>query len=64
MLGIPSHNTILGIRNNKVVVACKDFLAEGEKPYEFDKIKVTFEPRFFDSNGVTRQMGTELICMR
>ena len=51
MLVIPSHNTILGIRNNKVVVACKDFLAEGEKPYEFDKIKVTFEPRFFDSNG-------------
>ena len=51
MLGIPSHDTILGIRNNKVVVACKDFLAEGEKLYEFDKIKVTFEPRFFDSNG-------------
>lgn len=51
MLGIPSHDTILGIRNNKVVVACKDFLTEGEKLYEFDKIKVTFEPRFFDSNG-------------
>lgn len=51
ILGIPSHDTILGIRNNKIVVACKDFLAEGEKLYEFDKIKVTFEPRFFDSNG-------------
>jgi len=30
MLGIPSHDTILGIRNNKVVVACKDFFAEGK----------------------------------
>ena len=28
--GIPSHDTILGIRNNKVVVACKDFFAEGK----------------------------------
>jgi hypothetical protein len=25
MLGIPVHETLLGIRNNKIVVACKDF---------------------------------------
>ncbi|MDR1691394.1 MAG: hypothetical protein LBR35_00965, partial [Rickettsiales bacterium] len=32
LLGIPVHDTILGIRNNKVVVACRDFtkIREGD----------------------------------
>ncbi len=51
MLGLPVHDTILGTRNGKTVVACKDFLGSGEKLYEFDKIKVTYEPHFLDSNG-------------
>ena len=51
ILGIPVHETILGTRNGKIVVACGDFLRDGEKLYEFDKIKVTYEPPFLDSNG-------------
>ncbi len=51
MLGLPVHETILGTRNGKTVVACKDFLSSGERLYEFDKIKVTYEPHFLDSNG-------------
>lgn len=51
LIGIPVHQTILGIRNDKIVVACEDFLENGDRLYEFDKIKVTFEPHFLDSNG-------------
>ena len=60
IVGVPVHNTILGTRNNKVVVACEDFLQDGDKLYEFDKIKVTFEPHFLDSNGnETNGVGVE-----
>lgn len=51
LVGLPVHNTILGTRNGKIVVACEDFLNDGDRLYEFDKIKVTFEPHFLDSNG-------------
>ncbi len=61
IVGVPVHNTILGTRNNKVVVACEDFLQDGDKLYEFDKIKVTFEPHFLDSNGnETNGVGVDL----
>lgn len=61
MVGLPVHNTILGIRSNKIVVACEDFLEDGDKLYEFDKIKVTFEPHFLDSNGnETNGIGVDL----
>ncbi len=66
LLGFPAHETLLGKRNGKIVVACRDFLEEGEKLYEFDKIKVTFEPHFLDSNGnETNGAGADLyeICM-
>ena len=60
-IGIPVHNTILGIRNEKIVVACEDFLEDGDRLYEFDKIKVTFEPHFLDSNGnETNGVGVDL----
>lgn len=60
-IGLPVHNTILGIRNEKIVVACEDFLEDGDRLYEFDKIKVTFEPHFLDSNGnETNGVGVDL----
>ena len=41
ILGIDVHKTELGIRNNKVVVACKDFCGEGEVLKEYRTIKNT-----------------------
>lgn len=61
ILGLSVHETILGERNGKIVVACGDFLEEGDRLYEFDKIKVTFEPHFLDSNGnETNGIGVDL----
>lgn len=61
LLGFSVHETILGERKGKTVVACGDFLKDGEILYEFDKIKVTFEPRFLDSNGnETNGVGVDL----
>ena len=61
LAGIPVHNTILGERGGKIVVACEDFLEDGDRLYEFDKIKVTFEPHFLDSNGnETNGVGVDL----
>ncbi len=55
------HQTILGERNGKIVVACEDFLKNEERLYECDKIKVTFEPHFMDSNGnETNGVGVDL----
>ncbi len=51
LLGFSVHDTVLGFRNKKTVVACGDFLADGDRLYEFDKIKVTFDPPFLDSKG-------------
>ena len=50
-IGLPVHETSLGTYNGKVAVACKDFLKNDEKLYEFEKLKVTFVPQFLDSNG-------------
>ena len=61
LVRLPVHNTILGTRNGKTVVACEDFLQDGDRLYEFDKIKVTFEPHFLDSNGnETNGVGVDL----
>lgn len=61
LVGLPVHKTILGTRGEKVVVACEDFLEDGDRLYEFDKIKVTFEPHFLDSNGnETNGVGVDL----
>ena len=61
LVGLPVHKTILGTRGEKIVVACEDFLEDGDRLYEFDKIKVTFEPHFLDSNGnETNGVGVDL----
>jgi len=55
------HDTVLGVRNGKTVVACGDFLEDGDRLYEFDKIKVTFDPPFLDSSGnETNGIGVDL----
>ena len=61
LIGMPVHETKLGVYKNRVVVGCKDFLSEGENLIEFEKIKVTFLPPFLDSNGEeTNGTGTDL----
>lgn len=39
ILGYPVHETLLGERNGKIVVACKDFCQEGERLFEIRTIK-------------------------
>lgn len=39
ILGINTHNTILGIRNKKLVVACEDFCVNGYELREFRTIR-------------------------
>jgi hypothetical protein len=41
-LGIPVHETILGIRNNKIVVGCKDFTRESKQLIPFHDLKNSF----------------------
>ena len=61
LLDISVHDTLLGTRNGKVVVACKDFLERGDRLYEFREIKTTFEPLIADDEGhMTDGNGTEL----
>ena len=61
LLDIPVHETILGTRRDKTVVACKDFLQRGDRLYEFREIKTTFEPHFTDDTGeATSGNGTDL----
>jgi hypothetical protein len=42
ILGYDVHKTILGIRNNHVVVACKDFCEGNKKLIEFRQLKNTY----------------------
>ena len=42
LLGYPVHDTLLGIRNNKVVVACKDFCDDTHMLIEFRQLKNTY----------------------
>ena len=42
MIGIPVHETLLGIYQNKVVVACRDFLKNNEVLIDFNAIRNSF----------------------
>lgn len=50
-IGICTHKTYLGIRSDKIVVACKDFTQDGARISPFSEIKTTMEPEFIHSNG-------------
>ena len=62
LLGIPVHDTLLGRRKGKIVAACRDFLEQGDRLFEFRQIKTTFEPQGedFDSGSETSGNGVEL----
>ena len=45
LLGYPVHDTLLGIRNNKVVVACKDFCDDTHRLIEFRQLKNTYNEK-------------------
>lgn len=57
-IGIPVHETLLGERKGKVVVACKDFLKTGDYLDEFNKIKTTFEAP--QAENISDGFGAEL----
>jgi hypothetical protein len=56
--GIPTHDTLLGFRNDKVVVACRDFLTPGDNLVEFRNIKNMYNEELYDSG--TTGSGTIL----
>lgn len=51
MIGVPVHETFLGYRNNRILVACKDFRPDNAVHYMFSEIKTTMEPEFINSHG-------------
>lgn len=50
LLGFEVHETKLGIYGNKLVVACKDFLEEGDRLLEFRELKNMYTPSIDDSH--------------
>lgn len=53
-IGLPVQKVLLGYYNDKIVVACCDFVEPGERLVEFDKIKVNY------LSGSSNGQGTEL----
>ncbi|MCD7709198.1 MAG: CtkA family protein [Clostridiales bacterium] len=60
ILGYDVHETLLGTRNGKTVVACKDFLQPGDRLYEFEKILVTNETPSLTSGSSSTEHGADL----
>lgn len=60
-IGLPTQEVWLGIRNDKTVVMCRDFLGRGDILVPFKDIRATFEPSFIDPQGdITNGTGTNL----
>ena len=49
LLGIDVHHTFLGLYDDKVVVACKDFLADNERLWDFAVLKTSMP--IYDAEG-------------
>ena len=47
-IGIDVHQTLLGIANNKVVVACKDFLRDSETIQDYNMIRNNYDEKIVD----------------
>ncbi|MBR1508421.1 MAG: HipA domain-containing protein [Eubacterium sp.] len=59
MLGVDVHKTLLGVRDNKIVCACQDFLKDTEKLYEFSKIKNNYSGSIDNYSGSTDNPRSE-----
>ena len=60
-IGIPVHETMLGERDGKIVVACKDFRKPGDELIEFKSIKNSYVKGREDvTSGDTYGNGVEL----
>ena len=57
LLGIPVHQTMLGFRDDKIVVACKDFTTPTSKLIEFKAIKNTINEDNFVSHIESNHSG-------
>ena len=67
--GIPVHKTLLGVRNGKLVVACKDFTFPTTKLTEMREIMVSSAEEFIDeidpsALATTRELGDYIKCLR
>jgi hypothetical protein len=60
ILGMPVHETLIGQRKGKTVVACKNFCEEGERLMMFSELKTTFEPIGVHSDSITEGSDTDL----
>ncbi len=61
ILNIPVHDTYLGYKDGKQVVACRDFLDKNDHLQEFSELKVTMYPPIVNSSGEeTDGLGTDL----
>ena len=58
LIGIPVHKTILGFRDNKIVVACKDFTTPSTRLIEFGAIKNTIDGDKFISETNDAHSGS------
>jgi len=58
-LNIPVHETMLGYRDGKIIVACKDFTADAEL-HEFKSIKNTLPDTLFGNPGGSSEHGEYL----
>lgn len=62
-IGIPVHETCLGIYNNKVVVACKDFLSQTARMREFAELKNRYTPELEEYLASSKDSGLHGIVL-
>lgn len=58
ILDIPVHETIMGIKDGKVVAACKDFLKDGDILQEFRELKNMYQKELTDILADERSSGS------
>lgn len=67
-LGIPVHETLLGLYSGKLVVACKDFTSPTSRLVEFREFKVSYLSDYTDyrgntTNGTSVELSEVLDCI-